>query len=307
MKIKIQIVMSVFLLSLGICPLAWAAKTEKIMIAVQPTSTPEQLSLQARELEDFLAKELGQEVEIMFPTTYAGVIESLRFGHAQVAFMGAWPALLATKHAKARVILAEIRDVIIEKDNKEMPYYYSYCVVPKASPHSTLQDLKGKRVAFSSPMSTSGYVAPLAKLVELELLTPQDGKVDPRNFFGEVFFAGGYAQAWEALKAGQVDAAIIAGDVAQTLYNEVLANTKILESQGPIPSHVVVIAAQADKDFESKIVNAFLKLNNPEYQNLMKKFISGIFIRFEPATDAHLKSLDHMLQLTGMEYKEKGK
>ena len=54
------------------------------MIAVQPTSVPEQLSLQARELKIF--SRMGQEVEIMFPTTYAGVIESLVLA-MQVAFM----------------------------------------------------------------------------------------------------------------------------------------------------------------------------------------------------------------------------
>ncbi|MEK7860510.1 MAG: PhnD/SsuA/transferrin family substrate-binding protein, partial [Chloroflexota bacterium] len=72
-----------------------------MVIAVQPTATPEQLSADAKELREFLSKKLDREVELVFPTTYAGVIEALRFGHAQAAFMSAWPASLAQKHAGA--------------------------------------------------------------------------------------------------------------------------------------------------------------------------------------------------------------
>jgi len=43
---------------------------------------------------------------------------------------------------------------------------------------------------------------------------PEEG-VDPETFFSEVLFAGGYAQAWEALRSGVVDVSIIAGDVCR--------------------------------------------------------------------------------------------
>ncbi len=284
-----------------------AAQPQKLTIAVQPTATPEQLDAQAKELKDFLRGNLGMDVEIFFPTSYAGVIEALRFGHAQIAFMGSWPALMAVKHAKAEVLLAEIRDVIIDQDKQQMPYYFSYWVVSPESPYQKMEDLRGKRVAFSSPLSTSGYVAPLSKLVEADLVQLKEGQADPKEFFGQVHFAGGYAQAWEALKAGQVDATVIAGDVAEALYNEVLNNTRVLEKQGPVPSHVVMAQQGLDENLKAKIIEALMKLNAPEHQSLMKKFVSGIFVRFEPATAEHLESLDHMLKLTGLEFQEKGK
>src|SRR5687767_10631257 len=81
----------------------------KIVIAVQPTNTPEQLAADAKGLEQFLTQRLGRPVEIVFPTTYAGVIEALRFGHAHAAFMSAWPLSLAQRRANADVVLAEVR------------------------------------------------------------------------------------------------------------------------------------------------------------------------------------------------------
>jgi len=274
-----------------------AARPGRLVIAVQPTSTPEQLTADAKELRDFLSKRLNREVEIVFPMTYAGVLEALRFGHAQAAFMSAWPAQLAVKHAKAEVALAEVREVVIGQEKKEETFYFSYWVVAKDSPVEKLEQLRGKRAAFPSPLSTSGYVAPLARLVELGLVPRQPGKeADPKAFFGDVRFAGGYAQGWEALKAKQVDVTVIAGDVSDKLYREVLAGTKVIEQQGPIPSHAVLFAKDVDSVVKAELRDALLDLGKPEHRGLMRKFVSGIFVGFKPTTaEQHLGALNKFL------------
>ena len=282
------------------------AEQRTLVIAIQPTSTPEQLSAQATDLEQFLEAQLpGIDVQLKFPTSYAGVIESLRFGHAQAAFMSAWPAVLAHQHAGAEVVLAEVREVTVDDTKTEAPSYYSYWIVRKDSLVANLRGLQGRKVAFPSQLSTSGYVAPLARLVELGLVSRKDGPADPKQFFGEVVFAGGYAQAWEALKAGQVDVTVIAGDVPESLYRDVLANTRILEKQGPIPSHAVVFSKDLQDPLRGQLVNALLQLNEPAHRGLMRKFVSGIFVRFAPATtEQHLGTLNRLLDLTGLEYTE---
>ncbi|MBI2983439.1 MAG: phosphate/phosphite/phosphonate ABC transporter substrate-binding protein [Chloroflexi bacterium] len=282
------------------------AKT-KIVIAVQPTATPETLSANAKELDEFLEKRLGREVELVFPTTFAGVVESLRFGHAHAAFMSAWPARLAWKVAGADVGLAEVREVVIGQDKKEETFYFSYWIVKKDSPITKLEELRGKRVAFPSQLSTSGYVAPLARLVDLGLVAkPAPGKeADPKTFFGQVAFAGGYQQGWEALKAGQVDAAIIAGDVPEALYREVLASTKVIDQQGPIPSHGVAFAKQLDAETKQQLKDALLELGKTEHRPLMRKFISGIFVGFKATTaEEHLATLAKYLDTTQLAFVE---
>jgi len=281
--------------------------SSKIVIAVQPTATPDQLSANAKELATFLTQKMGREVELVFPTTYAGVVESLRFGHAQAAFMSAWPARLAWKLAEGDVALAEIREVVIGQDKKEETFYFSYWVVPKNSTITKLEDLRGKRAVFPSQLSTSGYVAPLARLVELGLVTkPATGKeADPKTFFGQVAFAGGYQQGWEALKAGQADVAIIAGDVAEKLYREVLDGTKVIEQQGPVPSHSVVFAKQLDAKTKQQLKAALLELGKPEHRDLMRKFISGIFVGFKETTaEQHLAALARYLDTTQLAFVE---
>lgn len=280
---------------------------DRIVIAVQPTATPETLNAEAGELREYLSRRLGRPVEIIFPMTYAGVIEALRFGHAQAAFMGAWPASLAVKHAGAEVVLAEVREVVIGQDKVEAPHYFSYWVVRKDSPAATLADLRGKKAALTSPLSTSGYVVPVARLVELGLITAAPGReADPKTFFADVALPGGYQQAWQALRSGQVDVSVIAGDVSEKLYREVLDNTRVIERQGPIPSHAVVFA----KDFAAAdrvaLKDALLSLGAAERRPLMRKFISGIFVGFQETTaQQHLAALDRYLQLAQLTFVER--
>lgn len=302
---------SAFVLCLVGTPNAFASgagsrPSSKWIIAVQPTATATALSDQAKELESFLESKLGRDIEVLFPTSYAGVVEALRYGHAHAAFMGAWPARLAEQTAGASVLLAEVREVMVDGKLGEAPNYRSFWIVAPDSPYQTLADLKGKKAAFPSPISTSGYVAPLDKLVSEKLITrPVSGPADPKAYFSEVLFAGGYPQGFEALKAGQVDVTVIAGDVPEKLFTEVLAVSRVIAEQGPIPSHAVVVSKALGAADRERLASALLELNAPEHRPLMRKFVSGIFVRFERAGTGHLAALAGMLDRTGLEFAEK--
>jgi len=286
-----------------------ASGQNKLVIAIQPTVASDEMLKKAKPLQQFLEKGLGgrTKVEIYVPTSYAAVVESLRFGHAHLAFMSAWPAQLAVRLGGAEVALAEIRQVLHGKEKVDAPYYYSYWVVSADSPHKDLPSLKGRSACFPSPISTSGYVAPIGRMIEMNLLQPGEGKeADPKAFFKEVLFGGGYGQCWQALKQGQVDATVIAGDVPEKLYNEVLAGTRIVEQQGPIPSHAVVLSKELKDPLRSRAVQTITKLGAPEHHDLMRSFISSIFVGFKPTTASeHLGSLQKYLKLANLKFTER--
>ena len=286
-----------------------ALAQEKLVVAIQPSVSSDEMLKKAQPLEKFLRDGLGgkTDVQVYVPSSFAAVVESLRFGHAQVAFMSAWPAQLAVRLGGAEVPLAEVRQVVIGKEKKEAPYYFSYWVVLPNSPYQNLQSLKGKAVCFPSPISTSGYVAPMGRLAELNLIKTTQGKeADPKTFFKEVLFGGGYGQCWQALKQGQVDATVTAGDIPEKLYNEVIASTRIIEQQGPIPSHAVVFSKELKEPLRSRVIGTISKLGELEHRSLMRSFISSIFVGFKPTTaEEHLGSLNNYLKLVGLKYTER--
>ena len=182
------LLMSLLFIIAALAP-AWGQG--KLVIAIQPTVASDEMLNKAKPLQQFLEKGLGgkTKVEIYVPSSYAAVVESLRFGHAHVAFMSAWPAQLAVRLGGAEVVLAEVRQVLHGKEKVDAPYYYSYWVVLPDSPHKDLHSMKGKSVCFPSPISTSGFVAPIGRLVELNLLQPGPGKeAEPKAYFKEVLF-----------------------------------------------------------------------------------------------------------------------
>jgi phosphonate transport system substrate-binding protein len=282
-------------------------RAQKLVVAVQPTFGVAEMMETVRPLERFLEERLeGVDVEIYIPLSQAGVIEALRFGQAHVAFMGPWAAHLAVELAGAELALAEVREVIVDDRKTEGTYYYSYWVVPRDSPYQSLGELRGKRACFPSPVSGSGYVAPMGRLVELKLVERGTGEADPRSFFRDVLFAGGYGQCWQVLRSGQVDVAIIAGDVPERLFNEVLGATRILERQGPLPSHAVLLSRELAEPLRGRAVEAISALGAPEHRALMRRFISGIFTGFQRSDPAeHLGAFRRYLELTGLGFTER--
>lgn len=276
----------------------------KIILAIQPTQNPLDIAESSKNLKEFLEKRLGVPVEVYVPTDYAGVIEGLRFRNVHVALMGSWPAYLAVKNAGAELLLAEVRTVSMGDKKVNATYYYSYWIVLKDSPYKSLEELKGKRACFPSPISSSGYLAPLARLVELGLVSRKSGEqVNPREFFGEVIFGGGYGQCWEALRAGQVDITVMAGDVSYELYTKAMDSSRVLETQGPLPSHGVVVSSDLPDDLKQRIREAFLELSKPEYRDFMKRLVSALFVGFESKTASdHLGSLGKYIEETGLQF-----
>jgi phosphonate transport system substrate-binding protein len=202
-----------------------AEKLEELTVAFMPQEDPQVILGKAENLANYLSQELGMKVKVYVPLSYAATVEAIAQNHAQVAFFSAWPAYLARREVEKRganifPIAAELRPEILELNPESpvegqlVPGYNSHFYTKTGSGINTLADLAGKRVAFTSPTSTSGYLMPVAKLVEENIIGSVD---DLKGFFSEIRFAGGYQQALIALANGDVDVAA-ASDYAYYRY-----------------------------------------------------------------------------------------
>lgn len=285
--------------------------TSHVVVALQPTTNPDVLAkvpaLEAL-LEDTAAgRGLDLDVTLVTPPDYESVIEGMRNGEIDGAFMPAWPAALANQQAGAEVVLAERREVFVGDDPIVMTFYYSHYIVPKDSPYQSLEELRGKRVAYTSTTSTSGYVFPVKELVDRDLI-PAAATVParPDAFFGEILMAGGYGKAWQKLEAGEADVAVLAGDISADLYNQIRANTRTLSTHGPIPSHGVVFAPHLQGAQREALLATFLE-SSPAQKELMREMVSATFVSYTPTTTrTHLSELQNALFDTGLLFASSG-
>ena len=135
--------------------------------------------------------------------------------------------------ARARIGAA----ALLSEVYRGKPSYRGAVFVRRDSGIARLEELRGKSIAFADPISESGFLYPLDLFVEAGLLTTGD---DPKAFFGEVYFAGGYQQAIQAVANGLVEAAGVSVYATLMLDAGQRGAVAAIATTAPIPSHVVV-------------------------------------------------------------------
>jgi phosphonate transport system substrate-binding protein len=137
----------------------YAVDSGTLVFGVVPDSANAQTNYQP--LMDYIAKETGKKVEYHESTDYAALIEASIAGQIDVASFSGLTYVTATQNGAK---LDPISSIITAEG--QQPGYYSEAIVPKGSPISSLADMKGKKVCFVDPSSTSGYLFPSAELLK---------------------------------------------------------------------------------------------------------------------------------------------
>jgi phosphonate transport system substrate-binding protein len=262
-------------------------KGEPLVLAFIPQENPEKLIGDIKIITKYLEKEMGIPVKGFVTQDHAAAVEAIRNGEADVSFMGGLPYVLAHDQIGAEVILSEVY--------RGSPTYRGRIFVRRDSGLKKLEDLRGKSIAFADPISESGYIYPLDIFVQAGLLKQTD---DPQQFFGTVYFAGGYQQAIQAVANGLVDAAG-SSQFADLLLtpNQLEKVTWIAESK-PIPSHLVCVRKDLDEGKKETFKRAMLKLNQPENKHLLKHVYSPD--GYIEASHSDYESVEEMARLYGL-------
>src|SRR5436190_1202978 len=160
----------------------------------------------------------------------------------------------------------------------------------------TLEDLRGKTMAFVDPSSSSGYTYPMVLLIQRGLVKNRD----PKTFFREVMFAGAHDAAMRALLNGHVDA-IASFDMAREQYlTDPAEREKIafVAETAPIPEAGIAARDGLAPAAVAKVRAALLQMRGPAYASLLKRMydIDG----FEPAEDRDYDPVRAAVELLGV-------
>jgi phosphonate transport system substrate-binding protein len=275
---------------------------EKITIGFIPTEKADELTPKAVEMKTYLEKRLGTTVEIVVPSNYETIIEGLRFGHIDAAFMDTGPGWIAHQRSGAEVVAAE---VVAGKVN------YQATVWAKADDDSikSLKDTIGKRVAFTSITGSSGFIRPMGTLVSNgDVLIQGDDLIALEaalaTTFDEYTFAGGYKAALELLLNDNVDVAF-GSDIAPQKYLTIEQQNqlRIVEQIGPVPSHVFVVSTEMPDSTKQLLLDAMLDLNEDENNSILKN-VYGAEALLPTTTTMHIGEFGTYIDsLTGLDQK----
>jgi len=265
-----------------------APEKEEIVIGFIPTEKAEELTPKADELATFLENKFNNtvDVNVLVTNSYEPLIEGLRFGHVDAAFMDTGPAWIAHNRTGANVELAEVVDGKI---------YYQAAVFARADDNSTqnLNQTIGKNVAFTSLTGSSGFVIPIGSLIERGLIDVKGNDFVAviqalDNAFESHVASGGYKEALTLLLNGNVDIAFGADDAPQRfLTPEEQGQIRVVEEIGKVPSHVFIVSKDMPVNTKEKLVDAMLELNFPENNHILQN-IYGAEALLPTTTEGHI-------------------
>ena len=275
---------------------------DTITIGFIPVEKADELTPKAKELETFLENQLGVDVEIVVPTNYETIIEGMRFGHIDAAFMDTGPAWITHQRTGAEVVLAEL---VAGKVN----YQATVWTLANNDSINSLADTVGKKVAFTSITGSSGFVRPMGTLVTEGYITIEGDDIVAlesalKNNFESYTFAGGYKAALTLLLQGEVDVAF-GSDIAPQKYLELKDQAKLraVTTIGPVPSHVVMVSSDMSDSTKKALVDALIQLNYDENNHILTD-LYGAEALVPTTTTMHIGEFgDFIDALTGLDQK----
>lgn len=272
---------------------------EVLVLGFLPSQKADAILPDAKKMGEFLSQRMGRKVDVMVPTAYAPLIEGLRFGHVHAAFLDGGPGWIAHRRTGAEVILAEVKD--------GRTSYWAEAFVREGSPISSIDDVVGKRIAFTSRMGSSGFLMPIGSLINAGMIQPEGRELVHleealRKTFANTIEAGGYQQALLAILEDRADVAFGSHDAPERFLSPA-DQTRIrrLHRFGTIPSHAVMVAGNLAPEVVESLREAMLALNEPENLPLLRA-IYGVDGLTPADTEGHLGEFGRALSaLPGIE------
>lgn len=268
---KIVLVLLVVTMSFSL----FACKSEEeevINMGFVPLSDGDKLIESVEPLADMLTEEIGVKVKAFTATNYVGVVEGLGSGQVDFGIIPPLAYVLANAESDAKVVLTAI--------NKEgEATYRSQYLVRDDSSIKELKDVKGRKVAFVDPSSTSGYLFPGADMISKGIDLEEDITYS---------YSGGHDKSIQLLLNGDVDLISTFVDAREkyiTDFPEANEKTKVLGYTNDIPNISVTLRGDMSPEMGDKIKKALVKVSSSTEG---KKLLSELFniYGFQEATDA---------------------
>jgi phosphonate transport system substrate-binding protein len=161
-----------------------------LVMGFTPAESSEKVMSNGKVISDIIEKETGVKVKTFVATDYTALVEAMRSGQVDIAWLAPFAFVLAEKNSGAKVLLKSVRHGQASQ--------YSAIIVKENSPYKKIEDLKGKTIAWTDPSSSSGHIVPKSALIAQG--------IDPDTFFKKQTWAGSHESLVMAVVNGTVDA-----------------------------------------------------------------------------------------------------
>ncbi len=228
-----------------------------LVFAYTPVEDPAVYQNIFKPFTDHLGTCTGKRVVYYPVNSNSAEIEAMRSGRLHIAGFSTGPTGFA-------VNLAGAVPFAIKGKETEKAGYHLIALVKKESPYQKLADLKGKRIAHTSPSSNSGNLAP-------RVLFPTEGLKPDDDY--KPLMSGGHDKSALGVRSGDYDMAPVASDVFYRMVARGVFKAdefRILYKSPLFPTSSLAYAHDLKPDLANKIRDCFFTFRFPP--EMMKEF-----------------------------------
>lgn len=214
-------------------------------------------------LVGYLREKTGREVTFTIPTNYASVVEALANDQVDIAYLGGFTYVQASRRAAVVPLVQRDRD----------QRFHSLFITSAKSAISSLSDLKGHSFAFGDVNSTSGHLMPEYFMRRAE--------VDP-GVIAKATYTGGHDVTALAVANGKIDA----GALDEAVFERMTRDGKIDPSKvrvfyttPPFFDYVWAARKGLDPRLRESFAQAFLRLKSPDDAPLLGLLQANAYVK----------------------------
>lgn len=267
------------------------ANDTAVRVAIASVISPKESYIYYEEMVRYISKKLGGPVRIVQRRSYSEVNDLIKNREIDFAFVCSGAYVDGNSEFGMKLLVAP---KIYGRTT-----YNSYIIVPKNSSYMSFSDLRGKRFAFSDPLSNSGKLYPAYRLSLMN--------ETPESFFGldekgrsNYFYTYSHDSSIIAVSEVLADGAAVHNLVYEYMREtkpEIISKTRVIEVSPPFGIPPVVVSKDIDPYLEERLKDIFLNMDKDEEG---KKILSRVMIdRFVNINDNAYDSIREMRRLTG--------
>lgn len=244
---------------------------------------PNESTTDSTDARSTLAKDLGKvinmEVKEIQASDYTAIIEALRTGKADMAYMGALAVAMGAERAGVTPIVMKAPN-----GDKAQAVYHSVFVTQKDNNEiNSIKDFKGKTIAFVDPDSTSGNLVPTSEIMKAfpDLHLTNEKIHINGEFFEAVSFSGKHQAGLQAVIKGDVDIVPISDQIMASEFKNGNADendVKVVHSSAAIPAEAMVVSKTVNEDLKKTLTKFLVEYNNKDYFDKVIKKADARFV-----------------------------
>lgn len=232
-------------------PTRTAPQPQRLRVAISAMISPEETLTYYTDILDYVSVRLDIPVDLVQRETYAEVNNLVKIGQIDMAFVCTGAYIDGHDEFGMELLVAPVA--------YGQPVYYSYIIVPAAGGVDTFEQLRGKRFAFTDPMSNTGKLYPTHMLAQMS--------ETPETFFGSYTFTNSHDKSIKSVALKLVDGAAVDSlvwDYLNATNPGRTSMTRIVSKSEPFGIPPVIVNPDLDPALKGRLQEVLLHMHEDE-------------------------------------------